>query len=381
MHRREVPALSTSFSSRLLSKIRALREVLGSVTCFLTAALLSVAIAQALVIDDRPGGTVYWGGKYVRVKPSAYTDSIGRGSAIDQMEVIMNNDVLTVKITGPYFFNYAHKLKRAQDVPPGDLYISSQGWRVSGTPPYTKDIFQASEGWDYVVSLENKKVYTLKFSDIIMTSPATRVGKHRAHQAWRGGYGEALDDAAVTLTDSGLTFIFSVRNMRLGSEIGLHWTMKCGNDIVEGSASIPPIAMAPSAEPADAEVVNTDPIGAAAADPGALESPVASAAAPVSSASFSSAVPSTTGEGGGFPFAGPLFATAAISAIDSDPYINSDPYHHSDSSTQKTGLTGPDVFVEPLSGPDVPTTVPEPLTALLLMAGLSDILARRCLDK
>ena len=219
------------------------RNVIFSAVCFSMVILLAMGTAQAVVIADRAGGAIYWGGKYVNIKPSSYGDVIGRRSAVDQMEVIMNNDVVTVKITGPYFFNYVHNIKRTQDAPPGDLYISSQGWKVSGSPPYTKDIFEASEGWDYVVSLENRKVYLLKFSDIVMTSAVTSLGMHRAHQAWRGGYGEAIDDAEVILTDKGLSFTFSVRNMALRSEIGVHWTMKCGNDIIEGSASLPPIAM------------------------------------------------------------------------------------------------------------------------------------------
>jgi len=214
-------------------------KVTFSVVCFLAAILLGTGAAQATVIDDRLGGSVYWGGKYMNIKPSGYGDVIGRRSAVDRMEVTMNHDIMTVKITGPYFSNYVHNIKRTQDALPGDLYISSTGWKVGGSPPHTGDIFEASEGWDYVVSLENKKVYALKFSDVIMTSALPYGNKYRAHQAWRGGYGEVLDDAVVSLTDSGLTFIFSVRNLRLKNEIGLHWTMKCGNDIVEGSVLIP----------------------------------------------------------------------------------------------------------------------------------------------
>jgi hypothetical protein len=50
-----------------------------------------------------------------------------------------------------------------------------------------------------VVSFEKKKVYKLK--DILTTSALPYVGKYRAHQTWRGGYGETIDDAEIILTD------------------------------------------------------------------------------------------------------------------------------------------------------------------------------------
>ena len=328
--------------------------------------LFTMGAGQAVVIDDRAGGAIYWGGKYVNIKSSRYGDVIGRRSAVDQMEVIMNDDVVTVKITGPYFFNYVHNIRRTQDAPPGDLYISSKGWKVSGSPPYTKDTFESCEGWDYVVSLENKKVYALKFSDITMTSALPYVSKYRAHQAWRGGYGKALDDAAVTLTDTGLTFIFSVRSMELESEIGLHWTMKCGNDIIEGSALIPPIAMAPPAE----EVIG-DFSGVFDTELGAPELPAAPIAASGSAAPVSGSFPSPTGGSSGFPFVGPLFAAAAI------PVIAFGSSHNNESITPGIGPAGPVVPVGPGPGPAPPQSIPEPSTALLLLAGLSGILARR----
>ena len=114
----------------------------------------------------------------------------------------MDNDAVScVKITGPYFFNYVHNLKRTRQAPPGDLYISSQGWKV-GTPPYNKDIFDAScKGWDYLVSFENKKVYKLKFSEIVMTSALPHGANTGRNRPGDGGYGEAIDDAEVILTD------------------------------------------------------------------------------------------------------------------------------------------------------------------------------------
>ncbi len=349
------------------------RKKIFCVVCFFMAMLLTMGTAQAVTISDRSGGAIYWGGKYVNIKPSGYTDAIGSRSRLDQMEVIMNNDIMTVKITGPYFFNYVHNLKRTGDAPPGDLYISSQGWKVSGTAPYTRDIFEASEGWDYVVSFETKKVYRLKFSDITMTSALPYVSKYRAHQAWRGGYGEAVDDAEVILTDKDLTFIFSVRNMELHSEIGLHWTMKCGNDIIEGSALIPPIAMAPpSADPAPIEMVNADSIDASAAEGALPASALIPAAASASQDGLgTSAIPGVAGSSslGAVPlFAAPMIAAMGVPHSDSDvvlPVPGNSPAGPIPAPTPT-----PTPFIIP---PDV--SVPEPSAVFLLLAGLFVILA------
>ena len=349
-------------------------RVVFPVVSLVIGTLLIMRVTQAVVISDRAGGTIYWGGKYVNIKPSGYTDAIGSRSRVDQMEVIMKDDVLTVRITGPYFFNYAHNLRRTRDAPPGDLYVSSQGWKVKGDPPYNEDTFEASEGWDYVVSFENKKVYKLAFSEITMTSALPYVSRYRAHQAWRGGYGEPLDDAGVVLTDRGLTFTFSVRNMVLSSEIGLHWTMKCGNDIIEGSASIPPIAMAPPAlDMATVEPVRADPveplepeallpaslpIGAPAAP---LEGTLAGTSPPVSASSFG-------------PAGIPVFGTFPLLALGSGSgsSIFAIPGGNSTGSPGSTPLSsGP----TPPSGPA--TSVPEPSSGLLLLAGLCAFLAGR----
>ena len=357
-------------------------KVIASLLCLLACTLLIAGSSWAVTISDRSGGAIYWGGKYVNIKPSGYSDAIGRRSKVDQMEVIMNNDIVTIKITGPYFFNYVHHLKRTQDAPPGDLYISSQGWKVSGAPPYNKDIFEASEGWDYVVSFENKKVYKLKFSDITMTSALPNVSKYRAHQAWRGGYGEAVDDAEVILTDKNLTFTFSVRNMVLRSEIGVHWTMKCGNDIVEGSASIPPIAMtAPSADPASLEVVNADPIDVFTAEDALPAQPPIAAAASVSQGALIAGT--APGAAGSWGFAAaPVFAAFPVfysgsGGTSGTPF----PVFYSGSDGTPRGPgdnpTGP--APTPHTEPDA--SVPEPSTAFLLLAGLFAIPARKRLIK
>jgi len=350
------------------------RKEIFCVVWFFVAMLLTMGTAQAVTISDRSGGVIYWGGKYVNIKPSAYTDAIGSRSRVDQMEVTMNNDIVTVKITGPYFFNYAHKLKRTQDAPPGDLYISSQGWKVSGNPPYNKDIFEASEGWDYVISFENKKVYTLKFSDITMTSALPYVSKYRAHQAWRGGYGDAVDEAEVIMTEKDLSFVFSVRNMVLHSEIGLHWTMKCGNDIIEGSALIPPIAMVPpSADPAPIDVVAADPIEAAAAEGAVPTSPPIPAAGSASQdVPTTAAIPGTAGGSG--VGAAPLFAAPMLAAL-GVPGSGSDVILPvpGNSPAGPVPVPGPAPIITPFSQPAA--SVPEPSAVFLLLVGLFVILA------
>jgi hypothetical protein len=341
------------------------RRRVFSVVCLVLAGLFSTGSAQAVTINDRSGGAIYWGGKYINIKPSHYTDSIGRRTKVNQMEVIMSNDIVTVKITGPYFFNYAHNVKGTREASPGDLYISSQGWKVSGKPPHNKDVFEASEGWDYVVSFENKKLYKLNFSAITMTSALPSGSRYRAQQAWRGGYGEAVDDAQVILTDRSLTFIFSVRNVSLRSEIGVHWTMKCGNDIIEGSASIPPIAM--NSPPAAIEVVDADP----ADSPDTADLIPASMPIPAAASFFSETLGGSNAVGsanapGYFP-AMPAAMSFAIFRDSDNPVF-------------------PPVPVPPLITPQEPefpplTSVPEPSVALLLLTGLIAVYCRKKLLK
>lgn len=186
------------------------------------------------------------GGAVQNASPDAYGDVIGNPNfSIYGMTVILSGAQMTVAITGSYFSAYDSNLSvggtyDVQDFGPGDLYISSGGWRNDGSANFKTDTFTAGEGWDYVVSKIDNKIYKLNFDGITPTNVPPGSWVYRGGQAWTGGYGAVVvGDANATMNKDGLTFIFDTTNMNLGSEIGLHWTMRCGNDVVEGSVPIP----------------------------------------------------------------------------------------------------------------------------------------------
>lgn len=215
----------------------------------------SNAVSATVIRDE------YWGGNSKIQK-----DFLGKHSDVTDMEVVADDEKITVTISGPFFYNYAHHIKGADKTPPGDLYIASAGWKVKGKAPYTKDTFTKDEGWDYVVSLFDKAVYKLDWSKIQWTRPGPGTVIYRADQAWRGGYGGFVSWADTKLTDKALVISFPINAIipeTISSEqgvdqssdemaedgstgedvyianIGLHWTMMCGNDILEGEFGVP----------------------------------------------------------------------------------------------------------------------------------------------
>ena len=208
------------------------------VFCIVLSFILVVLNAQATVIDDSTyGSDTYWGGRVVNSSPTHYGDVIGYPDfSLNAMTGTLSGNVMTVVITGDYF----KRQGLAASYGPGDLYIDKNGWNVSGTGPhYYDDIFSSSEGWDYVIHLDTKtftgNIYNINFSGITMTStPSGNV--YREGQAWMGGYGDpVLGNVTGSIDSSSITYIFDVTNLGLGNEIGFHWTMQCGNDIIEGN--------------------------------------------------------------------------------------------------------------------------------------------------
>ena len=194
----------------------------------------------------------YWGGTVQNAAPT-YGDVIGYPEfSINGITVTQNGTLMTVKITGQYFSYYVSNGggTTVRDFGPGDLYISSHGWHTSGgsaATHFNTDQFTLSEGWDYVIS-RNGGIYQLStnIANITMTNltpldPNNWI--YRENQAFIGGYngpvGGYTNIPEGTLDSNGITFVFDTKNMHLGSEIGLHWTMRCGNDVVEGGVPVP----------------------------------------------------------------------------------------------------------------------------------------------
>jgi hypothetical protein len=216
-------------------------------SAFILSLLLSSAAFAYTITDNNTTG--YWGGTVAGAGSTAYGDVIGSPYFnIDQMNVTKSGNNWSVELVGAYF-GYHSNPSVDGGLParlgPGDLYINSSGWTATQGPAghFETDTFTQSEGWNYVVSYNGTTMkwglYSLDYSTIQYTN----VGSgyiYRTDQAWKGGagafIGEAnqVDDAA----NNRLLFTFNTGNMDW-STIGLHWTMQCGNDVIEGAAPVP----------------------------------------------------------------------------------------------------------------------------------------------
>jgi hypothetical protein len=218
------------------------------------------AMADTKVINDSDNATAFWGG-LVQGFTGSGTDIIGGNSfAVNTMVITNTGTSMTVQIHGPWFssgsaLNYS-----------GDLYISSMGWNVLGSgggspgsaPNYALDTFSQAEGWDFVVAAPGiahdqlypsayTGVYHLDYSNAaafpnFMTFPTYDGNGGRWYQAYKGGYGGFVENATVTFDthsgdNSSITFTFDTALLHLGNNPGFHWTMDCGNDVIEGQGT------------------------------------------------------------------------------------------------------------------------------------------------
>ena len=228
--------------------------------------LIGPTPAAAYTIDDSTNGSnTYWGGLVGNLQPSS-GDVIGTNFDIAGMNVTRIGATMKVQLIGSYF---SHGSARDD----GDLYISSTGWHVSNTNgnnpgskyPSASDTFKTdgTEGWDYVVGVKQTSVvidgrrsivpvpgvYKLifentdpPFDNAFQFTTGGPSSGGRALQAYKGGYGDFVESATITpdYANSMLTYTFDTSFLADPSNMGFHWAMYCGNDVIEGQVTLVP---------------------------------------------------------------------------------------------------------------------------------------------
>lgn len=187
--------------------------------CILGSGMGEVSGAPFIIFDNPSAPETYWGGKAI---PSVFNEDALGGPSWDirRMEISFDGTVMTAKVIGSLFTFHP----KGSD---GDLYVSSKGWKVSGTDLHHEaDIFSRDEGWDFVVSPGG--IYRVNFDDVVMAAG------NRVDQAYQNGYGERIGDAGWNFDGDSITFRFDTADLGLAPTFGLHFSPSCGNDIVEG---------------------------------------------------------------------------------------------------------------------------------------------------
>ena len=235
--------------------------------------LFAASQAEALYIAD-----TYWGagGNVINDDSNdsdpAYSgdvyDPSNQGYDISGMDVtISGSGLLTVKIYSvnkDYFGQWLNSIDDNGDATmagPGSLFLSNDGWKPSGTAPnYGADgsdsTDNAGEDWEYVVMLggfdlnQRSSTYLNSSTSLYATNQGTTYGgtERTVQEAWfvpnsindSSVTGARLDQDAtgkyfLTITTD-LNGITGWQNVR---EWGLHWTMSCANDVIEGSYPVP----------------------------------------------------------------------------------------------------------------------------------------------
>ena len=222
------------------------------VTAFLL--FFTAAPAAAISIDDG-----YIGGNPTNVSWIG-NDVIGSEAyfQISRMEVTFATDGLTVDIYTRYLNNIGQ-----YGTTPGDLFISTDGWHPEGPAPYNGDSFGKGEDWEYALVMDNHQpllssaenrtgsAYLYRITDPgsqIKLSWGRATDIYRANQevqfiipegatplaagSWSVGNWGASD------ADDYLRFAIDYPLLDL-SRYGFHWTMSCGNDVIEGGVHTP----------------------------------------------------------------------------------------------------------------------------------------------
>ncbi|MEM7363127.1 MAG: PEP-CTERM sorting domain-containing protein [Pseudomonadota bacterium] len=192
-------------------------------------------------------------------------DRINRAAwfEIDNMLVTLDGTLLTVEVRTNFgadngLGRFKRRTQSGHGIGYGDLFLSIDGWNPHGPAPHQRDNHLRGESWEYGIALDDRwdldgdgestaSLYQLSGdnSDLVLSQDFVESRRHH-----RRNQEVAVDTALATLsqvvsnvqfTDTGLVFELDIAGTLLAnaSEIGLHWTMTGGNDVIEGLAPVP----------------------------------------------------------------------------------------------------------------------------------------------
>jgi len=227
--------------------------------------------ADTFTINNFPDGAdTYWGGMvaypdpaYPGSWPSASDALGGHAYEVDTMTVNRENGLFSVQLAGPFFASTVAEVI-------GDLFLCSYGWNPYSTGPsdphYATDNRDSpgAEIWNYVLHIDTMVsptdgitggtigLYQTSDGVIKYTEDFHQASYYREGQEVRYEPGVnqtsplAVGEWALDPNAGLLTFTLDTSSLDAafladlyGSDIGLHWTMACGNDVIEGSSNVP----------------------------------------------------------------------------------------------------------------------------------------------
>ncbi|WP_329740865.1 PEP-CTERM sorting domain-containing protein [Dyella sp. A6] len=222
---------------------------------------LWIAAMGLMIISSGASATVLQD-NYVGSNSHGYGDVIANSGVtmfnVDSLGSTLNGTRLTVTIYTNFAGNAGVDSRYTTNntgIGYGDLFLST-GWTPSGSNPYTTDNAANGNHWTYAFSLDNPlsnaggkgTVYALGAGTASNHNPDVLLSDHfidcGSHCIYRNGQAVAVNKSLATATNTTgtwtvgngfLSFSFDTLGLNLDTnDLGFHWTMYCGNDVIEG---------------------------------------------------------------------------------------------------------------------------------------------------